>query len=148
MYSDVFIVNFEYISHLGQRAKYRNTCFILEKRKKSKFNRFQIEVFFLPNIAQHFLPVYKPTHTSPLPYRPFKFFLCPIYAQGVLTAFYGICLITEIMLVFPNHVFLYTMFYIIYFDDLVFLFDYLKFLNASRALLIVCISTSEGLQLY
>ena len=34
----------------------RNTNFILEKRKKSnKFNRLQIEVFFLPHISRPFL---------------------------------------------------------------------------------------------
>ena len=62
-YSGVFIVNFEHISHLVRHEKCRNTCFILEKRKKSKFNRLQIEVFNVPNIS------------SP-EYRPIKFVLC------------------------------------------------------------------------
>ena len=47
----VFVVNFEHILHLGRREKCRSTCFILEKRKKSKFNRLQIELFFPPNIS-------------------------------------------------------------------------------------------------
>ena len=47
-YSGVFIVNFEHISHLARREKCRNTCFVMEKRKKSEFNRFQMEVFFPP----------------------------------------------------------------------------------------------------
>ena len=45
MYSAVFIVNFEHISHLQRREIGRNTSFILEKRKQSnKFKRLQIEV--------------------------------------------------------------------------------------------------------
>ena len=51
------MVNFEHISHLAPREKCQNMCFILEKRKKSKFNRLQIEVLFLPNIRP---TVYKP----------------------------------------------------------------------------------------
>ena len=81
--SGVFIVNSEHISHLARREKCQNTCFILEKRKKSKFNRLQIEVIllFLPNI-------------SPLPnpeYRPIKFVLClyirPGCINGILRQF-------------------------------------------------------------
>ena len=40
--SGVFIADFEYISHLARREKRQKTCFIQEKRKKSKFNRLQI----------------------------------------------------------------------------------------------------------
>ena len=51
-YSAAFIVNFEHISHLARREICRNTSFIMEKGKKSnKFNRLQIEVFFLSNIS-------------------------------------------------------------------------------------------------
>ena len=51
----------------------------LEKRKKSnKFNRLQIEVFFLPNIS------------TPLNIDPSNLSYVRIYAQGVLTEFYGI----------------------------------------------------------
>ena len=74
-YSGVFIVNFEHISHLPRREKCQNTCFILEKRKKIKFSRLQIEVLFLPNISP---PVYK--HGAYIQedlYRPVKFSLCP-----------------------------------------------------------------------
>ena len=39
------------ISDRTRREKCQNTCFILEKRKKSNFNRLQIEVPFLPNIS-------------------------------------------------------------------------------------------------
>ena len=39
------------MSRLARRKKCQNTCFLLEKRKKSKFNRLQIEVFVLPNIS-------------------------------------------------------------------------------------------------
>ena len=66
-----------------------NTCFLticgcwflqnLEKRKKGKkFNRLQIEVFFLPNIS------------TPLNIDPSNLSYVRIYAQGVLTEFYGI----------------------------------------------------------
>ena len=52
---------------------------IWKTRKKSKdFNRFQIEVFFLPNIRP---PVYKPS-PSPPEYRPIKFVLCPYMHPG------------------------------------------------------------------
>ena len=51
-YSGVFIVNFEHISHLARREKCRGACFILEKGRKIKFNRLQVEVFFLPNIGR------------------------------------------------------------------------------------------------
>ena len=51
MYSGVFIVNFEHILHLARREKCQSACCIVEKRMKSKFNRLQIEMFFLPNIS-------------------------------------------------------------------------------------------------
>ena len=35
MYSGVFIVNFEHISHLAEHEKCRNMCFILKKIKVS-----------------------------------------------------------------------------------------------------------------
>ena len=69
MYSGVFIVNFEHISHFARREKCQNTCFILQK--KSKFCRFQIEVFPLP-----------PYPTSSSEYRPIKFALCPYIRLG------------------------------------------------------------------
>ena len=57
-----------------------NSCWLLqnlEKIKKSnKFNRFQIGVFFFPNIPPNIGP-------SNLPF-------VRIFAQGVLTGFYGI----------------------------------------------------------
>ena len=53
----------------------------LEKRKKSnKFNRLQIEVFFLPNMS------------PPLPKIPSNLTFARIYAQGVLMGFYSILL--------------------------------------------------------
>ena len=58
-YSGVFFLNFEHISHLARREKFRNTCFIVQKVKKSKLNRLQIEVLFLPNIS----PPYMNTRT-------------------------------------------------------------------------------------
>ena len=82
-YSGVFIVNFEHISHLPRREKCQNTCFILEKRKKIKFSRLQIEVLFLPNISP---PVYK--HGAYIQgdlYRPVKFALCPYIRPGRIT---------------------------------------------------------------
>ena len=54
-----------------------------KKRKKSKFNRLQIEVFFLSSIC--------PTYISPplppyLPeYRAIKFVLCPYIRPGSIT---------------------------------------------------------------
>ena len=79
-YSVVVIVNFEHVSHLVQREICRNTSFILEKRKKSNnFNRLQIEVFLHPNISP----------PSPNIGRSNLSFV-HIYAQGVLTGFYGI----------------------------------------------------------
>ena len=86
-YSSAFIVNFQHISHLVRRKNCQNTYFILEKRDKSKFNRFQIDVFFLPSIS---LLEYKPptrtkTHQIfPLSVYPYT------YVQDVLTGFYGI----------------------------------------------------------
>ena len=44
----------------------------------NKFNRLQIEVFFLPNIS------------PPLNIGPSNLSFVRIYAQGVLTGFYGI----------------------------------------------------------
>ena len=87
-YSGVFIVNSEHISHLERREKCRNTCFILEKRKKSKFNRLQIEVFFLPIITP--LPYISPPNIGPS-----NLSFARIYAQGVLTGFYGIRVKTD-----------------------------------------------------
>ena len=39
------------ISHFARQEKCQSMCFILGKRKKSKFNRLQIEVSFLPKIS-------------------------------------------------------------------------------------------------
>ena len=53
-----------------------------KERKKSKFNRLQIEVLFLPSIRS---PVYKPPlPPSPHPrqYRPIKFVLSPYMRPG------------------------------------------------------------------
>ena len=62
----------------------------LKRNKSNKFTRLQIEVFLLPNIS----PLPPPYISQLLPFpedRPIKFVLCPyIYAQGVLTGFYGI----------------------------------------------------------
>ena len=79
MYSGVFVVNFEHISHFEGREKCSNLCFVLEKSKKSKFNRLQIEVFFLSNISPPSSPNIGPSN--------FSFVL--IYAQDGLTGFYG-----------------------------------------------------------
>ena len=85
MYFGVFIVNFEHISHLALHEIWQNMSFILEKRKKSnKFNRLLIEVFFLQNISPLYIspppsPEYIPSNLSPV----------RIYAQGILTGFYG-----------------------------------------------------------
>ena len=97
-YSVIFIVNFEHISRLAQREKCRNTCFILEKRKKSKFNRFQIEVYFLPNISPlpqlpTPAPVYNP---PPLPANisPSNFYFVQIRAgliNEILQCMYMSC---------------------------------------------------------
>ena len=73
-YPGVFIVNFEDISHLARRKKWRNTYFILVKRKKSKFNRSQIEVFFLPNI--------NPPYISLPEWRPIRFVVYPYIHTG------------------------------------------------------------------
>ena len=64
----------------------------VEKRKKSnKFNRLQIEVFFLPNIVP---PPPTPYISSPNIGPTNSSFVC-IYAQGVITGFYGICFLFE-----------------------------------------------------
>ena len=51
-------------------------------KKYNKSNRLQIKVFFLPNISPF---VYKP----PLNIGPSNLLLGRIYAQHVLTGFYG-----------------------------------------------------------
>ena len=43
-----------------------------KKKRKSKFNRLQIQVFFLSNISPPF----------PLEYWPIKFVLCPYIRSG------------------------------------------------------------------
>ena len=87
-YSPAFIVNFEHISHLTQHEKCQNTYFILEKRMKIKFNRFQIELLFLPNISA---PITPPPRPTPREYRPIKSALCPyilpVYIKGILQYF-------------------------------------------------------------
>ena len=61
-------------------------CWLLQnlvKRKKSnKFNRLQIEVFFIPNIILSYI--------SPANIGPSNLPFVRIYAQGVLTVFYGV----------------------------------------------------------
>ena len=55
---------------------------MLYTRKKRKFNRLQIQAFFLPNIP-------RPPPT-PANIDPSNLFFVRIYAQGVLTRFYGL----------------------------------------------------------
>ena len=56
--------NYEYILHIAWSKECRNTCFILEKRKK---NRLHIDVFFLPNITPPPPPLtHTHTHTHTL----------------------------------------------------------------------------------
>ena len=56
-----------------------------ERKKSNKFNRLQIEVLFLPNISP---PVY--INLPPPPnIDPSNLSFVRIYAQGVLTGFYG-----------------------------------------------------------
>ena len=53
----------------------------LEKRKKiNKFNRLQIEVFFLPNIGPPYI-------NPPLEYTPMELTFVCVFAQGILTGF-------------------------------------------------------------
>ena len=82
-YSGVFVVNFEHNSHLVRREVFRNASFTLEKRKESnKFNRLQIEVFFLPITSPHPLSssrVYKPPNIGQS-----NLSFVRIYAQGLL----------------------------------------------------------------
>ena len=73
------IVNFEPFSHLVRREKCRNTCFIPEKRRKTKFNRLQIELFFLLNIR---IKNISPPYISPPEQRLTKFVLCPYIHPG------------------------------------------------------------------
>ena len=86
-YSGVFTVNFEHISHLARREKCQNNVPYTGK-KKEKFNRLQSEVFCV------FLPEYElpPIPLSPPPPNigPSNLFFVRIYAQGILTRFYGI----------------------------------------------------------
>ena len=86
MYSGVFIVNFEHISYLARPKHTEIRALYWKKRKKSKFNRFQIEVFFLPSINpfQHHPPPHL-SYISPPKYRPIKLSFVLIYARGVLT---------------------------------------------------------------
>ena len=86
-YSPAFIVNFEQISHLTQHEKCQNTYFILEKRMKIKFNRFQIEWLFLPNISAPFPP---PPVQHPANIGPLNLLFVPIYCQCILRGFYSI----------------------------------------------------------
>ena len=70
--------------------KYQNMCFIQEKRKKSKFNRFQIEMFFLWNIRHprpHSSLYISSNPTSNISSSNLPLVL--IYAQGILTGFCG-----------------------------------------------------------
>ena len=71
------------IFHIMHDVNCQNTCFSVEKRKKSKFNRLQIKVFFLPNIPP---PVYK----SPPNIGPSNLPFARLYAQSVLKGFYRI----------------------------------------------------------
>ena len=56
-------------------------------KKKEKFNRLQSEVFCV------FPPEYKLPPIPPLNIGPSNLFFVRIYAQGVLTRFYGIYLV-------------------------------------------------------
>ena len=56
--------------------------YMLYTRKKRKFNRLQIQAFFLPNIPR--------PPPSPSNIDPSNLFFVRIYAQGVLTRFYGL----------------------------------------------------------
>ena len=60
-----------------------NTFYISTGKKSNKFNRLQIEVFFVPNISP---PVYEPPPNR----GPSNFSFVRIYAQGVLTWIHGI----------------------------------------------------------
>ena len=60
-----------------------NTFYISTGKKSNKFNRLQIEVFFVLNISP---PVYKPPPNR----GPSNLSFFPIYAQGVLTGIHGI----------------------------------------------------------
>ena len=53
------------------------------KKKKSKFNRLQIEVFFLPKNPKFKSPEYRPI------YKPIKFVLCPYIRPGRITEILG-----------------------------------------------------------
>ena len=72
-------LNIFHILHDVKNAEIR--ALYWKKRKKSKFNRLQIEVFFLPNIS--------PPYISPLNIGPSNLSFVRIYAQGVLKGFYG-----------------------------------------------------------
>ena len=54
-----------------------------ERKESNKLNRFQIEVFFLPNLSPSLVP---------RNIGPSTLSFLSIYAQGVLTGFYGIVL--------------------------------------------------------
>ena len=78
-------LNIFYILHDVKYAKIRALCW-----KSNKFNRLQIEVFFLPNISPPFPPI-------PRRYKTIKLVLCPYIRPirpyiriRVLTRFYGI----------------------------------------------------------
>ena len=60
-----------------------NLFYIYTGKKSNKFNRLQIEVFFVPNISP---PVYKPSPNR----GPSNLSFVRIYAQGVLTGIHGI----------------------------------------------------------
>ena len=72
----------------------------LEKREKSnKFNRFQIEVFFLPNIG----PL---VSKSPLPteYRPIKFALCMYMRPGHINGILRYCFYMKTKITVDFHI--------------------------------------------
>ena len=66
-----------YILHNVKNAKVRA---LYRKKRKKKFNRLQIEVFFHPSICPPPISNIGPSNLS----------FVRIYAQGVLTGFYGI----------------------------------------------------------
>ena len=70
------------IFHMLLNVKNAEICALYWKkeRKKSKFDRLHVEVFFLLNISP---PIPSPE------YKPVKFVLCPYISPGILTGFYS-----------------------------------------------------------